>query len=286
MRKFGLRVLMGGLLSWAVFGSAANATDDSPRAQRAIAIQWTGFYAGVNLGYGWGHRNVDYAARDDASTLWFTTGGQPPQMSFTTSGVLGGLQLGYNWQFNRHWLIGLETDFDWSGIQGSGTSSGVVPPVPIAGPFSAPLDEKIEWFGTLRARLGYLPTDTLLTYVTGGLAYGKVKRSGSYVNNSTFAFTVNGVTDGTGFTCAAGATCFSGSSSDVSAGWTLGGGFEYAVWGRLTLKAEYLYVSLPAKALTETALAVFIPGDTPASIGVDAGRATFSVARVGLNYRF
>lgn len=283
MRKFDLLVAAC-VVSTALLTTGAQAADMPLKAPAPVA-NWTGFYAGVNVGYGWGGRNVDYVGNDDASRLWFTTvGGQPPQTSFKTSGALGGLQLGYNSQLNRNWLIGLETDFSLSGIKGSNTSSGAT--TPIVSPFSASLDEKVEWFGTLRARLGYLPTDTLLTYVTGGLAYGQVKRSGSYVNNGTFGFTVNGVPDGTGFTCARGTACFTGSSRSVVTGWTLGGGAEYAVGGHWSLKAEYLYVSLPAKTLTETAQAVFVPGDIPASISANTSRVTFSTARVGLNYRF
>jgi outer membrane immunogenic protein len=278
-------VAAGAIFSTALL-SPALAADLPVKAKPAPAMSdWTGFYAGVNIGYGWGNRDVSFTPNDDATRLWSVFDGIPPPASFKTSGALGGLQLGYNRQLSS-WLIGLETDFDWSGLRGSGTSSGVMPPVPIPGPYSAPFDERIDWFGTVRARLGYLPTDTLLTYGTGGLAYGQVRRSGSYVNKSTTSFTASGFPDNTDFMCASGATCFSGSSSEVAAGWTVGGGFEYAVGERMTLKAEYLYVNLAAKTLTEAALAVFIPGDTPASINVNAGRATFSVARVGLNYRF
>lgn len=276
-----------GVIVSAALLSPALAADLPVKATPAPAMSdWTGFYAGVNVGYGWGHRDVSFIPNDDATRLWAVSDGIPPPASFRTSGALGGLQFGYNRQLGSSWLIGLETDFNWSGIRGSGASSGVMPPVPIPGPYTAPFDERTDWFGTVRARFGYLPTDTLLTYVTGGLAYGEVRRSGSYVNKSTTSFTTNGFPDNTGFTCRSGATCFSGSSRERAAGWTLGGGFEYALGEHVTLKAEYLYVSLAANTLHEKALAVFIPGDTPASINVHAGRSTFSVAHVGVNYRF
>jgi outer membrane immunogenic protein len=153
-------------------------------------------------------------ANDPASALQFNAvvGGAPPPGSFRTSGVIGGLQLGYNYQLNRNWLIGVEADFDRAGIKGSGTSSGATTPAPFSVPFSATADEYIKWFGTVRARLGYLPADNLLVYVTGGFAYGQIERSGSYVNNGTAGFTVNGVGGNFDFTCGPGATCFTGST--------------------------------------------------------------------------
>ncbi len=89
-----------------------------------------------------------------------------------------------------------------------------------------------------------------------------------------------------GFNCGP-SVCFAGSSSRVTAGWTLGSGLEYRLWEHLSLKAEYLYVSLNGKSLTETALQ-FSPGVTPipSSFNANYGRTTFNVARVGLNYHF
>jgi outer membrane immunogenic protein len=273
---------------------AASAADMPPKAPiykapPVIAMNWTGFYIGANVGGGWGSRSVDYAANDPATAVLFAPGGggAPPSTSFTSSGALGGLQLGYNWQLNRNWLVGLETDFDWSGLKGSGSSTGIVTGAFPLGPnpFTATADEHIKWFGTVRARLGYLPADNLLAYVTGGFAYGRVERTGSYVSNSATAFGLLPV-GGFGLSCAAGATCFAGSSSSVAAGWTAGGGLEYAFWKNLTLKAEYLYVSLDSKSVTETALAVINPGDKPSSFNANYNRTSFNVARVGVNYRF
>ena len=88
------------------------------KAPVASTVNWTGFYLGANVGGGWGSRSVDYAANDPATVLLFAPapglGGAPPSTSFKSSGAIGGLQIGYNWQFNRNWLVGVETDFDWS----------------------------------------------------------------------------------------------------------------------------------------------------------------------------
>lgn len=171
------------------FGSVASAADmpvkaPAYKAPAAVAPSWTGFYVGVNIGGGWGSRSVDYSPNDVVSIFLFDPAGgtgAPPSASFTSSGVIGGLQLGYNWQFNHNWLVGIETDFDWSGIKGSGSSSGLVNGL---SPFTASVEERVKWFGTVRARLGYLPMDSLLAYITGGFAYGRVDQSGKYVNSN------------------------------------------------------------------------------------------------------
>jgi len=246
----------------------------------AVAPSWTGFYIGANVGGGWGNQSVNYAANDlTAAFLFFL--GAPPPASFTTSGALAGLQLGYNWQFAGNWLAGLEADFDWSGIKGSGLSGGAG----VIAPFTSTVEEKLNWLGTVRARLGYLPADNLLAFVTGGFAYGRVEYTGNYnVGAPTFN---SGVVLGSPYTfsCAANATCFSGSSGTTATGWTVGGGLEYALAQSWTVKAEYMYVSLGAKSVTETALAVL--GSTPpASFNANFGRTNLNIARVGLNYRF
>jgi outer membrane immunogenic protein len=204
--------------------------------------------------------------------------------------VLGGLQLGYNYQFNRNWLVGLETDFDGTGMKGSGSMSDS------AGAFFSSPGERIDWFGTVRARLGYLPADNLLVYVTGGLAYGDVERTGAFtvLPGNGVAFSNNG----TGFACHAGPgvsivngvvitspTCFAGASRDIATGWTLGGGLEYAFSQRWTVKAEYLYVSLGGKSVNEIG-APNPNSTTPSSVNASFSHTNFNVARVGVNYRF
>jgi len=241
-------------------------------------LSWTGFYIGANIGGGWGNRDVNFAPNDPASALVFSAV-PVPNRSFDTSGILGGIQVGYNYQFNRNWLAGLEADFAWTGMEGSGSISLA------AGLEQTTFDEHIRWFGTVRGRLGYLPVDNLLAYVTGGFAYAQIKRTGNYAatNGGTIIVNLNGFS----VNCASPPTqtCFAGASSDVVGGWTLGGGLEYAFWRNWTLKAEYLYVSLDSRSLTEVAVAPSA-GVPPASFNANFDRTNFNVARIGVNYRF
>jgi outer membrane immunogenic protein len=276
-----------------VLGSAMAAASAADLPGKALGVppappsNWSGFYVGGNVGGAWGNRSVNYVL-DAFSTFVFdnNTFDIPPQpSSFRTSGVIGGLQVGYNWQFHRNWLIGQESDFNWSGLKGSGSSAANIHLGQSDIPFTATADEHIKWFGTFRARFGYLPTDNFLAYVTGGFAYGNVERTGTLARNTGGTLNVGG--GGIFFpsiSCTGGVPCYSGSSNDVAVGWTLGGGLEYAVWQRWTLKAEYLYVSLDSKSFTETSVPA--PGSGSASLVANFGRTTFNVGRVGVNYRF
>lgn len=293
MRYFSLAVIATvSSVASAQIASAADMPVKAPVAPAPVAYNWTGFYIGANIGGGWGNRNLAISPNDPTAPFWATFvtnfgGVVNSTPSFKTSGVLGGLQLGYNWQFNRNWLIGFETDFNWANVDGSSlTGTGGT------AAFTESFDERIKWFGTVRARLGYLPTDKLLAFITGGFAYGRVEHS---ANISHVPGTVAQGLSNAGFSydCTAALVvtgqqpCFAGSSSHTATGWTLGGGLEYALWRNLTLKAEYLYVNLGTGSVTLAATNVLNPGfDSISSFHVDFGRTTINVARVGVNYRF
>jgi outer membrane immunogenic protein len=253
-------------------------------ASAAPASDWSGFYIGANAGYGWGHRSAGFHANDQASAVQFgnflpVIGGMPPgSPSFQRSGALAGAQFGYNWQFGPRWLAGLETDFDGVDLRGSGSSLST----PQGIPATVTVDERVKWLGTLRARLGYLPVENLLTYVTGGLAYGRVDHTGNYVTSA--GTSVGSATFS--FSCNAGETCFAGSSSKIATGSALGVGAEYAITKNITFKTEYMHVSLNKSSMTETALTVTPAFPTPSSITANFNRNNFNIARVGLNYRF
>lgn len=236
------------------------------------AYNWTGFYAGVNAGYAWEDPSVSYTPNN---AVIAGGGSSYPVGSWNNSGALGGLQAGYNWQFDRNWVAGLEADIDASAIKGSNTSAGQVG----YGPASFTTSQKVDWFGTVRGRIGFLPTDRLLVYGTGGLAYGNVKE-----NTSMFHGGVNVTNGAFGVSCATNQICFVGSASGVRAGWTAGAGVEYAVWQSVTLKAEYLYVDLGGNDVIGTALNG--NGRTPASYTASISSLHFNVVRAGLNYRF
>jgi outer membrane immunogenic protein len=230
---------------------------------------WTGFYVGGNVGYSWGRSRDTSTLSSSAGTVLYTsTDGS------NLDGVVGGVQAGYNWQM-QNWMWGLEGDIQGTGEKGSRTFTcgiGVcTPPLPgffalvIPGPaVTETLSQKIDWFGTVRGRLGILATPKLLFYATGGLAYGEVD------SNVTI-----GTTAGT-------PGAFSASST--KAGYAVGAGVEGVLGGNWTAKLEYLYVDLGR-----------VSGSFTTAIGASGGgtlltnyssRVTDNVLRVGVNYKF
>jgi outer membrane immunogenic protein len=239
------------------------------------AVNWSGFYLGAHGGYAWsGNHNTAFG------NFWQ---GQFPDAAFNADAGFGGFQLGYNWQVGSRWVFGVETDLSFGDIEGSASSSN-----PFGG-FNATVNvtETVKWFGTVRARLGWLVTDHLMLYGTGGIAYGRVEQNASTVLGGP---AVQGFADGSGafsFNCLTpAAPCFAGSSSEVRAGWTLGGGGEWALWNNWSLKAEYLYVNLGSNSFPMTATATLPGFDTPATVGVRPGDVDFHIVRGGLNWRF
>jgi outer membrane immunogenic protein len=155
-------------------------------------FSWTGFYAGVNVGYSWGNARTDIAGSATAIAFAdpFFGGGFPTSVAFADSnaarlnGAIGGGQIGYNYQFSPKWVLGFEADIQGSGERGSNTfvdpfsgpwchSAFGPPPVctliqTINGTAVTTYEAKIGWFGTVRGRLGVLVTDQVLLYGTGG----------------------------------------------------------------------------------------------------------------------
>jgi outer membrane immunogenic protein len=196
------------------------------------------------------------------------------------------LQIGYNWQANQTWLFGLETDFDWSNVKGTATSNFLIGLIGAPSPSNFQASEKVEWFGTARGRIGFLPINNLLLYATGGLAYGRVSANVG-LNSPTPG--VGGL--GFSFLCntggGAGATnCFIGNASRTATGGAVGGGAEYALSNNVAVKAEYLYINLGhGNSVNVVAQAVF-PGTAPSSFTAAYSSVDFHVVRGGVNFKF
>jgi outer membrane immunogenic protein len=248
----------------------------------APAYSWTGFYIGLNAGYGFqSDPSVSFSPNDDGAGGELSDLFKAPPISYGLNGFEGGIQVGYNWQLNPSWLIGVEADFNGGKIKGSGQSSFLSVG---DGGFNAVASTEVDWFGTVRGRVGYLVTPGLLLFGTGGFAYGEVKNSSSLVNT-----TFNGafLNDVTGFLCGPiGSQCFVGSSSKVQTGYAVGGGFEYAFTGAMSFKAEYLNVNL-GSGNPVPVVAISSNGHPIASAVTAAfSDTTFNLVRLGFNYRY
>jgi outer membrane immunogenic protein len=153
-----------------------------------------------------------------------------------TSGGVAGGTAGYNWQFGNA-VVGLEGDIDWANLKGSNTST-LCP---------AGCSTSDTWLSTVRGRAGYA-FGGILPYLTGGLAVGDIRASTP------------------GF---AGAT-------NTNAGWTVGGGIEFALSSNWTAKAEYLHVDLGR----------FNCGVNCDGLPTDNVSMHDDLVRAGVNYRF
>lgn len=287
------------LIAIAVLASmtlTAEAADQSPglftKARAAgSSPSWTGFYVGGNVGGAWADRSVNFTG-DAASAFLFNPGvpilapfaGQvaPRPHDFSMSGVTGGLQAGYNWQLGGNWLVGVEGDLSASSLRGSGRETTPLLPPAFTQTFSA--EQKIDWWGSIRGRVGALVSPSVLLYGTGGFAFGKVTTFADYVANGPGgAFDIS--VGGTSFNCTIGLPCFTGTNSRIKTGWTVGGGGEWRFAPHWSFKAEYLYVDLGNSSVSAIALATGI-GPNLSRYTADFGRADFHVARVGVNYHF
>ncbi|HTT47504.1 MAG TPA: outer membrane protein [Pseudolabrys sp.] len=251
------RLVLALLASIAVVGTAA-AADMPVKAPVykapvvAPPYNWTGFYVGLNAGGSWGSQENDLVTVPGGVTLLSN--------SDNLDGFIGGGQIGYNWQINQ-FVLGVEADFQGSGQKADG--SFLIPFIPaIVAPavpgLTANYTDKLEWFGTVRARAGYT-WDRWLAYVTGGWAFG------------------HGTLSGTGTTTPAGTVLAFSTSQDYS-GWTIGGGLEWAFADHWSAKAEYLYIDFGNGPTVVV--------NTAGSLAIASGRMTDNIARLGVNYHF
>jgi outer membrane immunogenic protein len=189
-RLTGICLAVAALLLGSLSAQAADLPQPSYKAPAYVGpayANWTGFYVGINGGYAWGDSD------------W--TGGTG-NFKVSPNGWLGGGTVGYNFQTGT-WVWGIEGDFDYVDLTGT------------AGGLCLGCSVKDTWFATARGRLGYAGWNNWLPYITGGAAFGDVKVS----------------------------TIF-GDQSKTKWGWTAGAGLEWAFLANWSAKVEYLYVDL------------------------------------------
>ena len=210
-------------------------------------FSWTGFYVGATVGViGQDVQGTDlgHLPDPDGIGLLLSSG---DTYSSSSIGVIGGGNIGYNWQFANNWVIGLEADISGTSLKRDNAFD--CSPCDI-------ISTKLDALGTVRARFGYA-FDRALLYVTGGWAYGHVKDLAQF---NCFDCNISQLT---------------ASSDQWRSGWTVGGGLEYAVTHNWTVKAEALYVDL---GTTDTA--------DPLSGCRFGFKHHYAIGRLGFNYKF
>jgi outer membrane immunogenic protein len=226
----------------------------------APAFTWTGFYAGVNAGYGWGDQNTNRIGNSAAFQGAVNAGTTPLSFGGKPDGFIGGGQIGYNYQMNSI-VIGAEADIQFADIKE--TRNIALPGAGAFLPSNSSSRQEMKYFGTVRARLGFTPVDRLLVYATGGLAYADV--------SNRINVTYNPIAGGD----------FFGRTSDTRTGWTAGGGLEYAITNNITIKGEYLYYDLGNKNII-----LRDPVRFPVDSLTYRSESKGNIVRAGINYKF
>jgi outer membrane immunogenic protein len=201
--------------------SSPSAKNDAYAMADAPVYNWTGAYFGANIGGVWGRTRAMEPLVQPPGIPFNAVG---DTFTANTSGVTGGAQAGYNWQMNQ-FVLGVEGDLGYLGPKGQQISSA------FADTF---VNSTGGIYGTFRGRVGFA-VDRALLYATGGLMVADVGAGVSNPINPSFNAPNN--TEAIIFTNKTGA----------QAGWTLGGGLEYAVANGWSLKGEYLHYDLGTK---------------------------------------
>ncbi|MCJ2139993.1 outer membrane protein [Methylobacterium sp. E-066] len=245
---------------------------------------WTGFYVGVNAGYGFdaSSRNTANYALPAGSLI--NSAGTNAVVSVNNrgnnDGFTGGAQIGYNYQFTpgSGIVVGIEADaqyVDFARRANATQNYGLVgaPGLAFAAPraFVATSGNGLDYFGTVRGRLGYA-FDRTLVYATGGYAYGSGQDDQNFAGNRF--------------------------RDSFRSGYAVGGGLEYALptdsflnffkSSAVTLKVEGLYVNLDRQKNTAGGVYygnLLAPNGT-AYLNGAAANTEFAVVRAGVNYKF
>jgi outer membrane immunogenic protein len=249
----------------------------------------SGFYIGGNVGGAWSDNRTTYTmpfttpgnsfancSAPAGVALPVLTGPNPFDLSTNCSrpsSVIGGGQIGYNWQ-RAAWVFGLEADGEWQQlIQHSfvrfGSNPALGAPMGSVATDTAYFRSEQDALGTFRGRVGWSGGPWLL-YATGGLAVGEVKHSATEV-----------LAPGVACPVAPSGTCRTGSDDTTKFGWTVGAGAEWMFAHNWSVGVEYLFVDLGSSTITLAPAGGFFFNTS--SIKFDDRE---HVARVKLNYHF
>ncbi|MCR5858182.1 outer membrane protein [Mesorhizobium sp. J428] len=233
--------------------AAADPTGDleSPSVDRfggAAVRSWRGFYAGINAGYGAASSDeVDAQAFPDMAPILLG--------SLSPEGFSGGLQAGHNWQ-TGHLVFGVEADIQVSDLRDETTAAAFDQTL---GTSSTSLD----WYGTVRARVGYAAGRNLF-YATGGFAYGGLDGTIDLAGQDGFTATL--VTP-----------------DKIATGYAVGAGYERAVTETISLRGEYQFVHL---AQTANGSVIDPSGTDTGVVGSSNVELNAHTVRIGLNLHF
>lgn len=262
LRRFALLALALGTASLAQAADLPARTPPMPVFQAVEQLpNWTGMYVGLTGGGAFASRGHARLAYQDGAPF-------PAGLSSRSklSGTVGGT-LGYNQQIGS-FVLGVEGDYSYLGLTSRSrvAFSQGLGALPASYGVNGAIRSRIESFGTVRGRIGYLVTPSLLVYGTGGLAFADVHSR---------AVLAEGITYGNSYAGLA----YAGRNSGFKTGVAYGGGAEYKISPAWSAKVEALRVQLPDSRL-------YAGNDTPYGFAARRIRNDFTVVRAGVNYSF
>ena len=208
-------------------------------------FSWAGFYLGGNLGAAWAHQRVN----DTFTGLDFSRS--------SDAVFIGGGQIGYNWQINQNFVLGVEWDFD---AAGNNDNNRVGNGIPFGAGLFTVRSSGDRWLSTLAARIGYANDHWLFYAKLGGGEVG--------VSRFTIVDTVTGFSVGS-------------NTSRTRTGGMVGGGIEYAFTNNWTAKLEYDWISVKSRSFVVPVGAPFLVGDV-----FSTRSNSVQAFKVGFNYLF
>jgi outer membrane immunogenic protein len=233
---------------------------------------WSGCYAGANAGTSSGRSTQTTTGNSiltggalgaPAPRLLGDGGGTSIAGDLSLSGFIGGFQGGCNYQFGQ-WVVGAEVDGMATNKEGQNFETGLVP---FAGVGRANWISQTQerWLVTARGKLGLAGWgwfgDKSMVYITGGAAWAKIDTSEFLVGTQV----------GTGH-----------QESNTRTGWTVGGGYEYALGYGWSIKGEYLYVKFDDyTTFTQPPF-----GGLGMNIAPRTNKLYDNIVRAGMNYKF
>jgi outer membrane immunogenic protein len=245
---------------------AADMPTKAPRQAPVAIYNWSGFYIGGHVGYGWGDKDF---SQDDIADFF---GLDNPIASHSLRGVLGGAQAGFNIQSGAL-VFGVEGQFSWTGIDDETTTrlGFVFGPGNCTQREPCPVDmrikSEIDWIATVAGRIGFA-WDRVLLYAKGGVAFMDQKHTADgFIGTDKVHFA-------------------NAKFGDTRTGWMVGGGLEYAFAGNWSAKIEYNFMDFSNETFNVVATSDILCGGKCGAVKVGVDDGQMHVVKFGINYRF
>jgi outer membrane immunogenic protein len=247
------KLLLGTVAGVALLaGGSANAADLPVKAYKAPPIvapppvlSWTGCYIGGNVGEGKGferfHDNTSFNTGFGHTTFFGGTAafvGSRSDITNSFSGIVGGGQIGCNYQFYSSWVVGIEGMWDGTNMRGSNVVEGPLVPFDLGNGTFVPLDThalvntKVDWLASITGRIGYT-WNQMMVYGKGGVAWARFKHD---VETDTVLAPFDD-----GFLRVPFGLGPQFEQTDTRTGWTAGFGLEWHFAPNVTAFVEYDY---------------------------------------------